>query len=138
MAEIGLGATFSYETTPGGGSYTALGDVFSITPPDIKVDTTDITDYSHTDGFRRHLATMLDGGEGTVEFYYDPESAVPAAVKALATTKTARLYKIVFAGGGNKIFSGIVTGISWTTPLDDVCTCALTIKQTGTSTDAVS
>ena len=138
MAEIALGATFGFETTVGGGSYTTLGSVYDFTIPDMSMDTTDITEMSHTDSFRRHLATLADGGEAEVSIYYDPESATNATLKTIFTTKTARLYKFTFAGGATKIFSGIMTGLAFATPLDDKMTCTMKFKQSGTSTEATS
>lgn len=138
MAEIGLGATFSYETTAGSGTYTALAGVIGITPPDASVDTIDVTTFGDTDGWRDYIAGLIDGGEAEVQILYDPEAAVNATLHSIMTGRVPRKFKILFAAGASRIFDGIITAISHEVPMDDKLTATITIKQTGAPTDAVS
>lgn len=138
MAEIGVGTKFYFETTPAGGSYTELADIVAIVPPDRTLGTTATTTFAATNKYKTFMGTMIEGGDAEVTIQYDPESSVNATLNTILTTTTARLYKIVYPGGGNKIFSAVMINIGDEIPMDDVLRRTLKFKSSGAHTEATA
>lgn len=136
-AKIGLGMTLAYEsTTPG--VYTTLGELYDVTANEITVETADVTNHSHTDGYRRFIATMIDGGEIAGTLAYDPALTVYGALKTIAESRAAKNWKVTYPGGSNTIASGILTSLGRTTPMDDRMECTIGIKVSGQPAEASS
>jgi predicted secreted protein len=136
-AKIGLGMVLAYEsTTPG--TYTALGELYDVTANEITVETVDVTNHSHTDGYRRFIAALADGGEISGMLAFDPALTVYAALKTVVDARAPRNWRVTYPGGSNTVVSGILTTLGRTTPMDDRMECAIAIKVSGNPTEAAS
>lgn len=127
-ASIGNGAQFQIEsTTPG--TFTAVAEVYDITPPN---ETTDIIDVSHmmsTD--REFIMGLTDPGECSFEMNFVPGSASEALLLAAKAARAAKNFRIVFPNLATWTFGGLLTGYEPAMPNDDKMTCTVTIKVTG-------
>lgn len=69
------GSWLEVETSPGGGTFTPIGETTSINGPQDKMDTLEVTPLLATGRRRQRKASWLDGGEVTVQvnrtYYYD-------------------------------------------------------------------
>lgn len=138
-AKIGLGTTVGYETTPGSGTYTTVGEVFEFSPPASSMDTVDATDFSHTDGHRRFIAGLIDAGEVTFTLHYDPALTVYGAIDTIYKARVPRKWKFIYAGSTvNTVIDALVTGLGRAVPMDDKMTMEVTLKVSGTMTEAAS
>ena len=82
---------------------------------------------------------LIDGGEVTMEFHFNPNDAVPV----VGTSETVAISFPLASGDttrANWAFTGIVSGFNPSVPMDDVMTASLTVKVTGavTQTDSLS
>lgn len=138
-AKIGLGTTVGYETTPGSGTYTTVGEVIEFSPPASSMDTVDATDFSHSDGHRRFIAGLIDAGEITVTFNFDPALSVYGAIDTIYKSRVIRKWRFAYAGSTvNTVVDAFVTGLSRAVPMDDKMTMEITLKVSGTMTEAAS
>jgi hypothetical protein len=135
--KIGLGLIVAYESaTPG--TYTAVGDVREFDAHTITVDTVDVTNFGHTDGFRRFIAALADAGEVSFTISYDPALTVYTALQTIATARALKNWKFTYLGGANTIVSAILTSLGRAVPLDDSMTVEVTLKVSGAPTEAAS
>lgn len=138
-AKIGLGTTVGYETTPGGGAYTTVGEVFEFSGTSSSMDTVDSTDFSHSDGHRRFIAGLIDAGEITFTMNFDPALTVYAAIDTLYKARVIRKWRFAYAGSTvNTVVDAFVIGLSRAVPMDDKMTMEISLKLSGTMTEAAS
>jgi hypothetical protein len=127
-ASSGFGAVFAYLSTDPS-TYTSLAEVLSVTPPEIAVETIEVTHMGSDDGFREYIAGLKDGGEVTVNLNYVEASATLLQTLVLAGVET---FRITFAGASTYTFSGIPTAFTFDdVVIDDKMAMSLTIKVTG-------
>ena len=138
-SKIGLGTTIGYEATPGGAVYTTLGEVFDFSGTSSSLDTVDVTDFSHTDGHRRFIAGLIDAGEITFTLNFDPALTVYGALDTLYKARVERKWKFTYAGSTvNTVVNAICTGLGRAVPIDDRMSVEVSLKVTGTMTEAAS
>ncbi len=138
-AKIGLGTTVGYETTPGGGTYTTVGEIFEFSPPTSSMDTVDATDFSHSDGHRRFIAGLIDPGEVAFTLNFDPALSVYGALDTIYKARVVRKWKFAYAGSTvNTVVDALVTGLGRAVPMDDKMTMEVTLKVSGVMTEAAS
>lgn len=132
-ASIGNGAQFQIESAIPG-TFTAISEVFDITPPN---ETTDVIDATHfgSDG-REFIMGLSDPGETSFEMNFVPGSASETLLLTAKASRTAKQFRIVFPNDYTWTFSGLVTGYEPSMPNDDKMTCTVTIKVTGSVTRA--
>lgn len=128
QASIGNGAQFQIESaTPG--TFTALAEVYDITPPN---ETTDIIDASHMGSPNREfIMGLTDPGETSFEMNFVPGSTREGLLLAAKASRSAKKFRIVFPNDATWTFDGLVTGYEPAMPNDDKMTCTVTIKVTG-------
>lgn len=132
-ASSGFGAVFAYLSADPS-TYTPLAEVLSVTPPEIAVETIEVTHMGSDDGFREYIAGLKDGGEVTVNLNYVEASATLLQTLVLAGVET---FRITFAGSSTYTFSGIPTAFTFDdVVIDDKMAMSLTIKVTGKPTYA--
>jgi hypothetical protein len=137
-AKIGLGTTVAYESaTPG--TYTSVGEVFEFEPPTLTMDTVESSDFSHTDGYRRYIGGLIDGGEITFTLNFDPAGTIYGTLETLMETRAVKNWKFVYAGSTvNTIASALVTSMGRAVPRDDRMTMSVTLKVAAGLTEAAS
>ncbi len=136
-------------------SFTAIGNVISITGPSQTRDAIDFSTMDSTSKFREFLPGMLDAGEITFDVNYDGSAAGNATILGgtnattglLKNTNTALTYYLIFNDNGthttavsNIVFhshwfaKGLMTALGHAIPFDDKITQSVTIKLTGVPT----
>jgi predicted secreted protein len=114
-------------------SFTALGNVTSVSGPEIERETYDVTAHDSVDGWREFIGGLKDSGEVSVELNYDPTKH-DVMVSDFADT-VARDYRLVFPQGkGSWAFKAFLTGFSQEAPVDDKLSGEFTFKVTGKPT----
>lgn len=126
----GYNTTFGIEgTTPG--TYSAVAEVTSVTPPNISRDAVEATHLTSPEQWREFIAGLKDGGEVSIEMNWIP-SATDVIVAALDAGKDN--YQIVFPNGVKWSFAAICTAFEPSSPLDDRMTASATFKVSGKPT----
>ncbi len=140
-------------------SFTAIGNVISVTGPNQTRDSIDISTMDSTGKFREFIPGMLDAGEVTFDVNYDGSAGGGAAILGgtnattglLKNTNTSLMYTVGFFDGTSSTnvsdvtnhsyyqSKGLMTALGHAIPFDDKITQSVTIKFTGvpTYTDAV-
>lgn len=118
---------------------TTVGNVLSISGPDLTRDSIDVSTMDSTAKKREFLPGMIDSGEISVELQYDGTTV--ASLLAAQTTQTAQAVVITLpaeAGGATNTYTanGFITSLGHVIPFDDKITQTLTIKFTGALTYA--
>ena len=129
-ASIGNGAQFQIESaTPG--TWTAISEVFDITPPNETSDVIDVTSFGSPEGQREYIVGLTDPGECSFEMNFTPGSASEGLLLTAKAARAAKNFRIVFPNDQTWTFSGLLTGYEPSMPNDDKMTCTVTIKVTG-------
>ena len=106
QADIGYNSAFGIEgATPG--TYVAVAEVVSITPPGMTRDAIEATHLKSPEEFKEFIAGLKDGGEASITVNF-----IPAATDALYTAFEAKSgkYQITFPNGVMMRFAGFFTG----------------------------
>ncbi len=124
-AAIGFSSTFSVMT---GGSYVAVGEVTSVTPPGLTRETIDATHLSSDDGYKEFIAGLAESGDASITL-----NLVPSATDVLITAFNAGVgdFQIEFPSGVSMTFDGIVTAYEFGELTTDKMTATFTVKATG-------
>lgn len=133
-AIIGLGAVF--QVNDGASSPTAwhtLGEVTSITPPNLSVDQIDVTHMASPNRTREFISGLTDPGEMTVEMNHVPGSETDAFIIAWRTAGDTRSCRIQWPPSGTPVdtFPAFVSGYEPTLVADDKLSSTLTLKVAG-------
>lgn len=132
LFKIGDGATPT-ET------FTTVAEVSNIGGPGLSLDTAEATHHGSTGGWKEYVATLLDGGEVSLDLNYIPTAATQNNTTGLLydmTHRTLRNFKLVFPdiGGTTWSFSGFVTAFEPSAPVGDKLSASVTIKISGQPT----
>lgn len=126
-ARRGLGTTLSKNGT-------LIGGLSSISSPEKSVDTIDTTTLDITDGYKRFIPGLKDGGEVTVKGFFDTADAGQTSLDSAFENQSTDSYIITFPAtiGATFQFNGIITKF---TPgeanTEDPLSFELTIKVSG-------
>lgn len=128
----GLGTTLKVTIT---GTPTAIGQIESITPIDVKCPTVDTTDLDAT--WRTFVSTVLDGGELQFVINWDTANTSHAALWSKLTGRANETWLVTYADTGATTigFDGPVTSFSvGSSQVDNIVKVTLTVKVSGTIT----
>lgn len=95
-------------------TYSSIGELVSVTPPQRTRETIDATHMGSPDGYREHLSSLRDGGEATLTFNYT--AAGYAVLEGLFDDDDPATFRITFPDGATMIFDGFITD----QPIDEV------------------
>lgn len=128
----GKGATLKVSIT---GTPTTIGQITSITAPNMTNPTVDTTDLDDT--WRSFRSTILDGGELTFVVNWDTADTQHAALWSKFTGGAAETWLITYADTGATTvgFDGPITGFQPSAAtVEGIVTVTLTIKVSGAIT----
>jgi predicted secreted protein len=135
---IGIGAQFWLDSA--GDVLTQLSEILSVALPNSQVADVEATHMASPNRRREYVAGLIDDGEGTVEMNYVPGSDTDILLRAALADGETRDYKVVLpvADGSTWEVTGdcIVKGYERNAPIDDRMTATLTIRFTGSSSEA--
>lgn len=129
MAILGYGSDVGTSTTQG--SFTSVGTLLEITPPNISVTEVDITHLASTSAFREFMSGLGNGGSVVFKIQF---------VKANMTTlygyiRTTRWWQVTYSDLASTASTwqcqGFISSITGAMPMDDDVTADFTIKLTG-------
>jgi predicted secreted protein len=115
-------------------TFTAIGEINSITGPSKTRDTIDVTDLDSTDGYREFIGSFRDGGEVSLGMNFKFETYDD--MNDDFESDTLRTYQIVLPDTGNTTFTfeALVTSLGLAVPMDDKITADVTLKISGSVT----
>lgn len=130
-AIAGVGTVFKRGDGSSNEEFNAVGEINSITGPDKKRSTIDVTSLSSTGGYREFIASFRDSGVVTLEMNWTRDGW--EAMNDDFESDSSVNYQIVLPDTGETTldFAAFVTDIGLAIPLDDKITSGVTIKITG-------
>jgi predicted secreted protein len=98
-----------------------------------KVDTVDVTDTDATSGNKEFIPGMQDQGDCSVSANYLPGDTTQLALRTTKDALVATTFAFVqpAAVGGSRTFTGIITSVDVTLPLEKEAKLTAKIKITG-------
>ena len=125
---IGHGATFKRYS---GSAWANLAGITAMQPPQPSRDTVETTDFASTDMYRTFIGGLRDSGEATFTMKFDKTQL--ETIQSDLDSDTIGQYAIQFDDSDTTAisWSGWVTAVAPTSPLDDVVTADVTIKVSG-------
>ena len=131
-AAIGFGVTFSiYDTSISPDAYVALGEVLNVDGPSMSRDMIDATHTGSTSRWREFVSGLRDGGEVSVEMNLDPDGSTYLLLFNEMESDTKKNHKITFPDTSTWSFSGLITGLESSQPVDDKMVVTATFKVDG-------
>jgi hypothetical protein len=131
-ASIGYGSEFRLGDGSSPEVFTAVAEVFSITPPSDTVDVIDATHMTSPNRTREFIDGLIDPGEASFEMNFIPGGPGDEAIQDWKAAGGAKNCQIKFANTDvTWTFAGILTGYEPAVPVDDRMTATVTIKVTG-------
>lgn len=112
----------------------SIGSLTKITPPEKSTDSIDVTTLDVTDGYKRFIPGLKDGGEVTVSGFFDTEDDGQLALDATFEAGTEDTYVITFPAsfGATFTFDAIITKFTvGEVNVEDPLTFELTLKVSG-------
>jgi predicted secreted protein len=120
--------------------FTTIFGCGDITGPGATRDTEDVTSHSSVGGYREYITTLRDGGEVTCDIFWVWDETQTELDVAFAENP-ARNWRILFPVDEDDIddatgttgyeFSGLITDLSWSSPVAGALKRSLTVKITG-------
>ena len=151
MPDIGFGTVLSRVSVVSSTDvYTAVGNIFDLSGPELERDDVELTVYDSGDRYREYIPGLREGGEitatlnlvstaGTLQSLYHSSAAGTSAGPAGSTgadngayeSNTASTWRIRGPNLDTWRFAGYVKGIVQAQPIDDRRTWEVTWKITG-------
>jgi len=114
-------------------SFVTVGNVTSVSGPEIERETYDVTAHDSLNGWREFIGGLKDGGEVSLNVNYDPRKH-DVLVSDFEDT-LPRDYKLTFPGTlGEWQIKLILSGFSQEAPVDDKLSAELKFKVSGKPT----
>jgi predicted secreted protein len=111
-------------------TFTTIGNVTSLSGPEIERETYDVTAHDSANGWREFIGGLKDAGEVTINVNYDPRKH--DAMIADFEDASPRDYKLTFPGTlGEWALKLVFTGFSQEAPVDDKMSAELKFKVSG-------
>lgn len=137
---VGIGSGAEFWLDDASDSLTQLSEIISVALPNSQQDDVDATHMASPNRRKEFVSGLIDDGEGTVEMNYVPGSATDVLIRAAITDGVTRNYKVVLpvADGSTWEVTGscIVKGYERNAPIDDRMTATMTIRFSGSSSEA--
>jgi hypothetical protein len=128
---IGYGSVLIVSTTTGG--EVNVAQVRSISGPGVSANDVDTTTLDSSTNYRTFTCGLLDPGEVSFQLVYDSTDATHSRLARYMGLRYEADWKVCHSStaGASTSFSGYVKGMSREVPLDDLITCDLTVKVSG-------
>lgn len=112
-------------------SYVEIGEVTSVSPPGISIETIDASHMQSPNKFKEYITGMKDGTPMTVDINYVPGSAGDVVLRQALGEDKPRNMRVTFPNGSVETFAAYVTNRTRTVPADGKMVSTITFKVTG-------
>lgn len=133
-ADIGYDTQFDIKAAPGAAAFTALAEVYSVTPPESSIDQIEVTHFKSPDRKREYIPALSDNGTASCEMNFVPGSPTDLLIEALITAGDVVEAQITYPNGTVVGFFCSVSGYSKSIPVDDRMTATVEFQVTGAVT----
>lgn len=137
MGKAALGTLLKMEDDTTAGLFNTIGGVENISPPQLALDTVEVTDHDST--WEEVVASILRTGEVSADINLDQANETTHAdLLNKMANKTKKIFRVTFSDDAttptNWDFNAYVTGFQPTANTPDKLTAAITLKPTGQPT----
>lgn len=138
MAGIDAFGTQFLRDSTGAGVFVVIANVSDLSGPSRSREAIEVTAHDSPDQYREFVKGLKDGGEVTLTVNYDPTETTHSALDADFEEKDLRTYQIIVLPGTADEhtweFSGLITDLSDSFPIDDRMEREVTVKISGKPT----
>lgn len=135
LAQLGYGTLFQREIDGAPGTWATVTETIKGGGPGMKADMKEVTNLLSPNTYKEFIAGLREGGDFTFEGNYLPKDAVQLKLQSDLNLGTLKKWQVILPSTlGTWSFSGYVSSINPTYPLDDRATYTGTIKITGQPT----
>lgn len=130
----GFGCVAKRRTAPS--TFASLGELVDVTPPTLTREAKDATHHGSPGKFREFIGGLRDGGEAQLTLHYPVGGLEAAGAMTDFLADAANDYQIVLPEPVDETvsFSGLITEVGPSTPLDDKMVYTIKIKVSGAAT----
>ena len=132
MATAGYGSTF--ERKSGELTKDLVGELLTMTPPNMTKDTIESTHFASADRYREFLSGLRDGGEADINCNLVGPDDGQAGMIADFDSNAANEYTIELADGTTFVFDAICTGVTPAVENEGKIEIGFSLKITGKPT----
>lgn len=129
QADIGIGTVFEMATLAAPTVFTAIGEIFNLTPPAFTDATIDVTNFDSPNNTREFIPGLTEPGSASFEMNYVPGSA--SDLYLLAHANETMVCRITFPNGVMVTFNGIRETYEPQVPVDDRMTANVSFRVSG-------
>lgn len=134
-AQLGYGSVFEIVNENSPNQYTALAEVFNITPPSATLDIIDVTHMQSPNRTREFISGLIDPGESGFEMNFIPGSTSDDRLHEILNLPVGvsrrRSCRISYPNGHTHTFDAELMTYEPAVPTDDKMTATVTWKVTG-------
>lgn len=137
MAETAFGTLLQIGDGGGTEAFTTIAEVRDITPPQLGLDTTEVTNHSSPGGWEEHIPTILRTGQVSFQANWIPAHATQSYSAGLLkdlVNKTKRNFRIVLPAGATWQFAAYVNAFNGSLPVAGAKGLSVTLRPTGQPT----
>lgn len=131
-ASIGYGSYF-HISQDNGDNWTAIAEVYDITPPSSTVDQIDATHMQSPNRNREFIAGLSDPGSASFEMNFVPGSASDLKIQEIRASGEQVLCRITFPNSVTWKFTGQVESYEPAVPTEDKMTASVSFKVSGST-----
>lgn len=113
------------------GTFTTVGRIRDVTPPELSRDTVDTSDMESEDRWRTYIGAMKDAGELEFEMTFDPGSDETTDFMGDLNDDDPGYYKLVFPDATEWGFTAILTSFAPAVPFADKMVTTIRYKLSG-------
>lgn len=131
-AKTGFGSLLQRDN--GSGTYVTVAGCRDFSGPGRTRTTVDGTHQESPDGYMERIVAMKESGEVTFDLNFDPADTSLALLESDFESGTLRNWRLVIAGASHRfVFSGYVTALTPSLPMNERMNMAVTITLSGKS-----
>lgn len=138
MAGLDAFGTQLKRDSDGAGTYVVVANVSDLSGPARKREAIEVTAHDSPNGYREFVKGLKDGGEVTATLNYNPGNSTHSQLDADFEEDALRNYRITILPGEadehSWTFSGLITAIGDSFPVDDRMERDVTFKISGKPT----
>lgn len=110
-----------------------IAQLMGVNGPGVDFADVDTTTMDSSSNYRTFVPGLGDPGEVTLDLMYDPAAASHKILAEAAVNRTQKVFTVYHGSstGDTDVFTAGVKGIGREIPMDNMITCAVTLKVTG-------
>lgn len=130
-AVLGYGTIYEIASNAGGTTWTKIGEVLSVTPPDAQTDEVETTHMESPGRTREFIAGLINLDDVSFDINWIPDDATDKLIQGLRASGEKRQHRITWPNGVKWTYLAFLKGFAPSVSVDDRLTATVTAKVAG-------